>query len=80
MAARAMKGSMMLSWSILVAARARVPSVLVACLMPWRGTLHKPVVVAGHSIVVAFGHWIVALSTCIGERRDSYEVVLEGVE
>ena len=52
----------MLSWSSLVAARAMVPSVLDACLSPWRGTLHNPVAVAGHSIVVASGHWIVALS------------------
>ena len=62
MAARAMKGSTMVSWSSLVAARAMVPSVLVACLSPWRGTLQSPVVVAGHSMVVASGHWIVALS------------------
>jgi hypothetical protein len=62
MAARAMKGSTMLSWSSLGAARAMVPSVLDACLSPWRGTLQSPVVVAGHSMEVVSGHWIVALS------------------
>ena len=42
-----------------------VPSVLVGCLFEsLEGERHSisPVVVAGHSIVVASGHWIVALS------------------